>query len=136
MNYRNQMRRGEGRGGTRESKRLKEKILEEFSAVNSLGALGVLVEYCTFLWQVRLRSDTHAKSLKPNEVPAEELLQTRLVINPPDLLVVNPAGDHLLCSHFAFSWSRNCRAPHSDICFHTCTSSREKTEELRSSVLV
>ena len=57
---------------------------------------------------------------------------------------VNPAGDLLLCSHIDFSWistgitlggqaekvSRDCRASHSDICVHTCTSSGENTEEL------
>lgn len=40
----------------------------------SPGAFSVLVEYCTFLWQAYLHSPHPRKSLKPNEVPAEEFL--------------------------------------------------------------
>lgn len=75
MNYHNQIRRGETRRGGGESKRLKEKNPGGILCLCSLGASSVLVEYCTFLWQAYLHSPTHPrKSLKPNEVPAEEFL--------------------------------------------------------------
>ena len=64
---------------------------------------------------------------------------------PPNSLVMNPVGDPLLCSHIDFSWistdfipggrvekvCRNYGASPSDICVHTCTSSRENREEVQ-----
>ena len=61
------------------------------------------------------------------------------VSTPP--ISMNPAGDPLLCSHIDFSWistdfmlrgqadkvHRNCGASWSDICVHTCISSRDRT---------
>ena len=66
---------GERRWGG--GKKAREQETEEKNpggvlCLNSLGALSVLVEYCTFLWQACLLSSAHA-SLS-NRVPAEEFL--------------------------------------------------------------